>query len=105
MHFLIVSILVTVCLYFIAYFASKDKNPETLETPEKETPYYINEQIDAIISQLEAYHSIIDRLDESIKYSYDLEKIEKLKVKKADMLYKVARLEEKVQKLYDKWDL
>lgn len=70
----------------------------------QETPYYIDEQIQAILEQIQAYHSIIDRLEENINLSSDLDRIAVLEKRKADNLYKAAKLEEKLQKLLEKWD-
>lgn len=71
---------------------------------EPETPYYIDEQIEAILEQIHANHIIINRLEESIEITSNLDKLAALEKKKADTLYKVARLEEKLQNLLEKWD-
>ena len=70
----------------------------------EDTPYYIEEQIEAILEQIQACHSVIDRLNENINFTSNLDKLAALEKKKADMLYKVARLEEKLQKLLKRWD-
>ena len=82
----------------------KGVNKYEPEEEVQETPYYIEEQIEAISQQIHANHIIIDRLEENIRTTSNLDKIAILEKKKADQLYKVAKLEEKLQKLLEKWD-
>lgn len=74
-----------------------------LEEPQ-EKPFYIDDQIEALIEQIRTTHQVIDRLTEQIRNTINIDKLVKLEKQKADTLYRVARLEEKLNKLLEKWD-
>ena len=76
---------------------------ETLEESQ-DIPYYINEQIEAILEQIQAHHSVIDRLNENIRITTNVDKLATLEKKRADYKYKLARLEEKLQNMLEKWE-
>ena len=70
----------------------------------QEIPYYIDEQIEAISYQIHTIHQLIKRIDDKLSTERNIDEITILEKKKADQLYKVAKLEEKLQKLLEKWD-
>jgi hypothetical protein len=71
---------------------------------EPQTPYYIEDEIEAIYNQISVYNRTIDYLESELEYTYNLEKKLKLEKKIADLRYKVSKLENKVNKLLDKWE-
>ena len=69
-----------------------------------ETPYYINDEINAIYDQISIYNRLIDHYKTDLEYTYNIEKRLKLEKTIADLEYKTAKLENKVNKLLEKWD-
>lgn len=67
-------------------------------------PYYINEQIEALYSQLESNHNLIDLYRSQADATTDNNKRLVLLKRASDLEYKCGRIEEKVYKLLEKWE-
>jgi hypothetical protein len=81
---------------------------KAIKPPEEEIqpdiPYYIEEQIQALYNQIAVNHALIDDYEEKLHYTKNIDKRLLYEKKKSDLLYKVARLEEKVYKLLEKYE-
>ena len=89
----------------IAFIIERYKPVEPVEPIDNDIPYYINDEIEAIYNQISVYNRKIDYLENELNYTYNIK--EKLEIEKkiADLKYKTARFENKVNKLLDKWEV
>lgn len=67
-------------------------------------PYYIDDEINAIYTQLDVYNRMIEHYINDLEYTTNVEQRLKLEKKISDLKYKCSRLENKVNKLLEKWE-
>lgn len=89
--------------YFLEQHTSNNFTPERWED-EPNTPYYIEDEITAIYDQISVYNRLTDYYINELEYTSNIEKRLKLEKKISDLKYKCSKLENKVNKLLDKWE-
>lgn len=80
-------------------------NCEPSQPTEPDTiPYYIDDEIEAIYTQLDVYNRMIEHYINDLEYTTNVEQRLKVEKKIGDLKYKCSRLENKVNKLLEKWE-
>ena len=86
-------------VYGIKMFFIQPKQPE----PEP-MPYFIDDEITAIYNQIDVYNRMLQQYKNDLEYTNNIEQRLKLEKKIVDLEYKCSRLENKVNKLLEKWE-
>ena len=79
-------------------------NHDITEPIQNNMPYYIDDEINAILEQLEVYNQTINYYENELLYTFQEKKKLELRKKIADLKVKCSRLENKYNKLLDKWE-
>lgn len=79
-----------------------NEQPQPIE--QEPIPYYIDDEIEAIYAQLDVYNRMIEHYINDLEYTTNVEQRLKLEKKIGDLKYKCSRLENKVNKLLEKWE-
>lgn len=87
----------------VVYFTPEYHNEWNKEEPTP-IPYYIDDEIEAIYTQLDVYNRMIEHYNNDLEYTTNVEQRLKLEKKISDLKYKCSRLENKVNKLLEKWE-
>lgn len=78
---------------------------EPIQEPETESmPYYIDDEINAIYELIEINQKTIDEYNILLSITFKESELLKIRKKIADLQLKNAKLENKVNKLLDKWE-
>ena len=96
-------IYITLDFFTLGWFGGLFKR-KPLEPPEPETPYYIDDEINAIYELIEINHKTIEDLQVQLYITTKQDEVLKIRKKIADIQLKNAKLENKVNKLLDKWE-
>lgn len=90
----------------IAEKIKAQRSPITLETMEmEETPYYVVDKLAAYDAQIESLNKVLEELNHAHYSEKDELKKAKIRKQQADIMVKLATIEEKAYKLRDKFGL
>lgn len=86
-------------LTYKAYFSYYQNKEWLIEDQKEETPFYIADKLAAYDSQIESYNNMLELLN--IEYGNETDNIKQAAIRKkqADLMLKLATIEEKAYKL------